>query len=204
MYLSRAKDFHAKRQYDEERTQLEQALSHDAFNADILIAMYRIPEGSEEWQQRTQQRIDALADRFRSAILLADRNYQAAPSEENKVRLALMLNQFAWLAANTDGDRSAALESSLRSLELTPDDPGYLDTLAHCYYAVGELEQAVKHQRRAVEQEPGSGQIRLQLQLFEQALRQQVADSAGGPHASVEADSHASPSVPQGSAPESP
>ncbi len=195
---------HAKRLFDEEREQLEQALSHDAFNADILIAMHRIPEASEDWRQRTQQRIDALANRFRSAILLADRNYQAAPNEESKDRLALMFNQFAWLVANTDGDLQAALESSLRSLELMPDDPGYLDTLARCYYAVGELQQAVKHQRRAVEREPGSGQIRLQLELFEKALREQETDSSGEASAAVEPNSDTSPSVPHGSASESP
>ncbi len=51
-----------------------------------------------------------------------------------------MLNQFAWLVANTQGDVQAALESSRRSLELIPDDPGYLDTLGRCYFAAGDLE----------------------------------------------------------------
>ncbi len=170
MHFSRALDHHEQGRYAEERQELEQALSFDALNADILIAMHRVPEAPDNWREQTQDRIDKLTQRFRAAILLAERNQQAAPSDESNEQLALMLNQFAWLAANTGGDLQAALSSSRKSLELIPDDPGYLDTLGRCYYALGDFENAVKYQRQAVAREPGSAQIRRQLELFEQAL----------------------------------
>jgi len=182
MHFSRALDHHEQGRYTEERQELEQALSFDSLNADILIAMHRVPEAPEDWRQQTQARIDKLTQRFRATIQLAERNQQAAPSEESNEQLALMLNQFAWLAANTDGDLQAAVSSSRKSLELVPDDPGYLDTLGRCYYAIGDLENAVKYQRQAVEQEPGSAQIRRQLELFEQELR------AGTAHQESSAD----------------
>jgi len=176
MHFSQSLDLHERKQYEQERQQLEQALRHDPVNADILIAMHRVPDAAESWRKQTQQRIDNLTERFRAAILVAERSYQVAPTDENRDELALMLNQYAWLAANTDGDCQAALESSRRSLELIPDDPGYLDTLARCYFALGDYDNAVKQQRRAVELEPHSGQIRRQLELFEQQQQKVLAE----------------------------
>ena len=175
MHFSRALDLHQRGQFEQEREQLEQALRHDSLNADILIAMHRVPQAPESWRKQTQQRIEQLTDRFRAAVLLAERSYQAAPTDDNRDQLALMLNQFAWLAANTGGDCQAALESSRKSLELIPDDPGYLDTLARCYFALGDYDQAIQQQRRAVELEPYSQQIRRQLEQFEQQQHKVLA-----------------------------
>ena len=172
MHFSRSLEFHQHGQHEQEREQLEQAVRHDPYNADILIAMHRAPGAPESWQKQTRQRIQRLTERFRRDILLAERGYQVAPTDRNRDLLALTLNQSAWLAANTDGDCRAALESSRKSLELLPDDPGYLDTLGRCYFALGDFDNALKHQRRAVELEPHSGQIRRQLELFEKEQQQ--------------------------------
>lgn len=178
MYFSRALDLHQQGQYEQEREALAQALRNDGINADILIAMFRVPAAPEDWQKQTRDQIDQLAGRFRAAILLAERNYEVVPNDDSRDQLALMLNQYAWLVANTQGDVQAALDSSRRSLELAPDDPGYLDTLARCYFAAGDLDNAIKHQRRAAEQEPHAGPIRRQLELFEKTL----AEQRGAPH----------------------
>ena len=59
---------------------------------------------------------------------------------------------------------------SHKSLEIRPDTGGYLDTLGRCYYAKGDLENAVKYQSKAVELDPHSQQIRRQLKVFQDEL----------------------------------
>ena len=154
MHFSRAlalasKDNSSSAQID----QLKLALKNDNTNADILIAMYRVPDAPEDYQKETKQVIKVTANRFRSTAALAERNFQTVPNADTREQLALMLNQYAWLVANTEGDYQTALESSRRSLDLVPDEAGYLDTLARCYYAKGELDEAIRQQRRAVELE---------------------------------------------------
>ncbi len=74
------------------------------------------------------------------------------------------------MVANTEGDYKDPLKCSQRSLELQPGEAGFIDTLGRCYYAVGDYENAVREQRRAVKLEPHSGQIGRQLEFFEKAL----------------------------------
>ena len=96
--------------------------------------------------------------------------HSEAEREEATRLLASANNQLAWLVSNTTGDFDEALRCSHRSLELAPDTAGFLDTLGRCYYAKGDYENAVKHQTRAAELEPHSGQIRRQLELFKKTL----------------------------------
>ena len=93
------------------------------------------------------------------------RRIQDDPDEETHY------NQLAWLIANTEGDFQEALRASRKAaLELRPNDPGLLDTLGRCYYALGDLENAVKYQSKAVEFNPHSGLMNKQLVLFQEAL----------------------------------
>ncbi len=152
--------------------QLQEAIKYDPDNADILIAMYRVKDPPTSWQRMTSQRIARAVSQYRSQVMLAERNYQTVPSAESRRYLALRLNQFAWLVANTEGDYRGALEASQRSVQLIGEDAGYLDTLARCYFAVKDYANALKYQRRAVQLEPHSGQIRRQLALFESLVDQ--------------------------------
>jgi hypothetical protein len=45
-----------------------------------------------------------------------------------------------------------------------------LDTLGRCYYAAGDLENAVKYQSQAVKLDQHSGQMRRQLEFFQKEL----------------------------------
>ena len=89
----------------------------------------------------------------------------------------MALNQFAWLVGNTLGEKNPqladeAIRNSRRSLEIKPDAARYLDTLGRCYYAKGDLENAVRFQREAAQLDPHSGLIREQLELFEATQKQ--------------------------------
>jgi tetratricopeptide (TPR) repeat protein len=89
-------------------------------------------------------------------------------------KLATAYNEYAWLVANTTGDFDRALARAQMANEIRPSTAGYLDTLAHCYYAKGDLDSAVATQRRANVLEPNSGAIARQLRFFEQALAQRT------------------------------
>ena len=149
--------YESLKEYEKQRASLEKAIQASPSNPDILIAMYRSPGANEAFRQRTLERIRKM-----SKAMLA----QVAEDPDNSG----LYNQWAWLISNTEGDYAEALKFSQRSLELRPDEPGLLDTLGRCYFAAGDLENAVKSQRRAVELAPHFGVMQRQLKLFEEAL----------------------------------
>ncbi|HEX3872047.1 MAG TPA: tetratricopeptide repeat protein, partial [Pirellulales bacterium] len=143
-----------------QRAELMKGVEADPLNADILIAMYRFPN-DKAMHELSLAKVRAAAEDFRSKIL-------QAPDDTKHY------NQLAWLIANTEGDYHEALRCSQKSIELlTPDSlnhGGYLDTLGRCYYALGDYENAVKEQTKAVKLEPHSGLIKRQLDTFQKAL----------------------------------
>lgn len=160
-----------------QREHLAKAIAADPEDADVLIAMKRTPGADAEWKAMTQKRVDAAVGKFRTDIQDYKRIVETAPSEIERStanrELAMASNQLAWLLGNTSTDAEEldeAIAASRRSLELRPDTAGYLDTLGRCYFSRGDLEQAVKYQRMAVNLEPFSGQIGRQLKVFEKAL----------------------------------
>ena len=175
MHFSRGLQLGEEEKYAQQKSELEKAIARDRENADILIAMYRIPDDDEPWKQKTNRLIDDLRRKYEDSIRSAEQDLRQNPDQSATRRLAQQLNQFAWLVSNTFGDYRQALKSSQRSLQLIAEDGGYLDTLARCYYALDDLENALKYQRRAVELEPNSGQIRRQLDLFESVAAERAA-----------------------------
>jgi len=163
------------------RETLLAALELEPDNVDILIAMYRA-DGDEEWQKLVRRRIQSVALMFENQIEAIKLQSQARIRfPDLGARLAQGYNQYAWLICNTEGDKKKALQYSLKSLELTPDNPAQLDTCGRCYFALGDYENAVRVQRRAVKIEPHSPPLLRQLEEFEAALaaKNREPDSAG-------------------------
>jgi tetratricopeptide (TPR) repeat protein len=155
---------------------LKKALSADPTNVDALIAMYRLDGIDESSKASVRKQIEEQIQQFDVGVKAIEQQYQRQPSPELLEALGIMLNQYAWMVGNTFGDYQLALARSTRSLEIKPDYAGYLDTLARCYYAIDDYENAVLHQRRAAELEPHEGQIVRQLEFFEKeyAARQKA------------------------------
>lgn len=160
---------HAEQQgdYQEQRQYLDKAIEFDPLDADVLIAMYHLQDADEAYREKTRKRIEAAA-------MIVEREIKQNPEA------AQNYNHWAWLISNTEGDYQKAVEYSKRSLELKPDSPSFLDTLGRCYYAAGDLENAVKHQRRAVQMHPQVHVMQKQLALFERELekRKQSTDAS--------------------------
>jgi tetratricopeptide (TPR) repeat protein len=166
-----------RQKFAEAEAQLDKAVANDPTDADALIALYRLPNQSAERQAKTRQMIESTVKLFRGQLEEYKTRVDQAPTEQFQnmanLQVALMCNQIAWLVSNTLGDYDEAVRLSQRSLEIRPEYAGYLDTLGRCYFAKGDLANAVKYQSQAVKLDPHSGQIRRQLEYFqkEQAAR---------------------------------
>ena len=163
-----------QQKFAEVEARLNQAVAKDPTDADALIALYRLPNQSDERKAKTKAMIDSTMTMFRQQLEQYKAAADQAPTGELQnvynSRVALMCNQLAWLVGNTYGDYNEAVKLSQRSLELRPDYAGYLDTLGRCYYAAGDLENAVKYQSQAVKLDQHSGQMRRQLEFFQKEL----------------------------------
>ena len=174
MHFFYAKQHLAAGELAQAREQLDQGIRHDAHDADVLIAMHRLPDADAAFRQRTKSLIAECSAYF---LALVQRWEAILPNlegtEEAVENLANSCNQYAWLVGNTGGDLDNAVRMSRRSVELMPKSASYLDTLAHCYFAQGDFENAVKHQALAVKREPHTKQLERQLAVFRKALEEQ-------------------------------
>jgi len=136
-------------------------------NIDILISMYRLDHDDPQWVGTVKTLIESKVRDTQQLIDSIERVLQRPGRRlRNDDTLAGALNQYAWLVGNTDGDKQKALQYSERSSELSPNDPEILDTLARCYYSVGQFEKALETQSKAVRLMPHSPQMLRQLDLF--------------------------------------
>ena len=171
--LFRALDYRSSGDREQELEQLMKAGEVGAEDIDLLIVMFNFSDPPEELEKMTSTAINKAAARYRNEIReFADgfESDRSANRDTYRQALATSLNQYAWLVGNTQGDVQEAIQNSRKSLRLKMGEGGYLDTLARCYYRAGQLEEAVRVQRVAVERAPHELQIHRQLDLFESAL----------------------------------
>ena len=155
----------------QQRDNMERALKEDPTDINALIGYYHLPDLTPEEKQNIVQLIKTAADNVRESI----RNAQKTPEDPREslsaeIGEATDCNQFAWLIANTEGNFDEALKYGRRAVELQPANGGIYDTLAHAYYAKGDLENAVKTEEKAHELDPHSRMIEKKLGIFKKAL----------------------------------
>jgi tetratricopeptide (TPR) repeat protein len=139
------------------RRLLEESLRHYPKEVDSLIAFHSLPDHTP------LQKAEAAA-RVTRAIEQIEEEIRALPDDANAK------NEYAWLVANTEGDVAKALGYSRQSLEDAFDNASYLDTLAHCHAAAGNLARAIRVQSLAVRHEPNSVLVRRNLERFQARL----------------------------------
>lgn len=146
------------------RRLVEQAIESLPTDVDALIALYKLPDASPDQHSETTRLIAEAVERIEEEI--------AAEAEAANPR-----NEYAWLVANTEGDRLRAVRYSKESLEISFDNSSYLDTLAHCQAAIGRLDLAVRTQSLALRNEPHGRTIRRNLERFRRLQGEQTTDS---------------------------
>ena len=82
-------------------------------------------------------------------------------------RCAGCRNDLAWLAANLDRDLDMALVNAQRAVELAPQSPGILDTLAEVQFRRGSRAEAVRLARRCIEMDGDRTLYKERLARFE-------------------------------------
>lgn len=142
-----------------------EALSFDRNDADVLIAIYRLPKLTPEQREENRKQIRESLAVFQEQI-------------QNDAEDSQGYNQYAWLVANTEGDFDLALEYSLKSVELRSESGGLRDTLAHCYFAKQDFANAVKTQEEAARMEPQSQTIKRALEKFRKAKEDSSTQSS--------------------------
>jgi tetratricopeptide (TPR) repeat protein len=173
---ARAHYFHALhygRNGDAEKRKrhLLEGLGEDQYDAEILIELFRVPDLEPSIRDRVRKFIQESADNYR-------RQMAASPDDDTPY------NQLAWLVSNTEGDFKEAIKASQRSIEIVENLPeespkheslaGHLDTLGRCYFAAGDYENAIKNQKKAIELDPHSQQMKRQLAEFEAAAKKKA------------------------------
>lgn len=174
MHLFYALHFRELGDHAREIDHLRRGSKADPEDADLLIAMHNAPQADEKFKTEASELIDDFLETANDQIrqlsgLEAQQANESTRSDYRNV-IAMVNNQFAWLACNTDRRLQQALQCSHRSLELRPNTAAYLDTLAHCYAAVGDYANAVRYQKEAVRLEPYSHQIVKKLDVFRAQL----------------------------------
>ena len=140
---------------------------------DVLIKMYRT-NGDKSWRTAVKTQLSTAEGlrlntikNYKDALKRGGLNPQKVQYE---AALAEALNNYAWLICNTEGDFEQALKYSLESLEIR-EDSAKLDTCGRCYFALGDLDNAIRVQKRALALEPHSPPLKRQLREFEQAKK---------------------------------
>jgi tetratricopeptide (TPR) repeat protein len=144
----KAKDNTAK-----QRECLEKALKFDPNDIDLLIECYQLQGQPPEFHKKIVDLVRNLTVQLHGALATSDVS-------------AGDYNNYAWLIANTEGNQDEALRCSLKSLEMAPDEAGFLDTLAQVYCAKGDLREAVNIQTKALALEPRSFALKRHLEVF--------------------------------------
>src|SRR5262245_50404708 len=169
--------FHDQGDSAEEKKHLKAAADAYFKDADVLIAMYRLPNTDDAWKAMTKEKIDLVATEYYRDVEEHRMTMDAADDERSKQLTmqyyAHYCNQYAWLIGNTYGDHQQAVKLSQEAVKICQQLPeiksnlaGYLDTLGRTFYGAGDVANAVKNQGMAVVLNPVSGQIRRQYDFF--------------------------------------
>ena len=149
------------------RQRMLAAFQDNRSDIDILIKMYRT-EGDEEWRRVVKAQLARAIRNAETGVINAEADMKRMPNQNSRINLAAAFNNYAWLVCNTEGDLELALEHSLSSLKLI-EDSAKLDTCGRCYFAVGDFDNAIRMQKRALGKEPHSPPLKRQLAEFEAA-----------------------------------
>jgi predicted Zn-dependent protease len=121
-------------------------------STEVVIALW--PELQKAGRHADAQRLLGQSLDFHEACLA---KYPDSPSLHNAI---------AWTLARCHRDLDRALALSQRSVELDPDNPAFVDTLADVYLQLGQTQKAIDLARRCVELDPVTARRKDRLKEF--------------------------------------
>ncbi|GAB5406548.1 MAG: hypothetical protein Aurels2KO_47790 [Aureliella sp.] len=143
-------------------------------NPDVVIAFREIAD-KEPYATQYKELLSGMIEQFRVSLLESERLYASTQRRDMQRSVgrtvAQKCNVLAWLLCCCEVEVEEAVQLSRRSLELAPDDPAYIDTLARCLFASGKFDAAIRTQKRAIEEAPHDRQHQQQLEMFIEARR---------------------------------
>jgi len=103
---------------------------------------------------------------------LGDKLFAAVHAELERLcrehpKIAMHRNNLAWMAARTGRRLGEALSYARSAVGLAPRSAAYRDTLAEVHFRRGEVEDAVREIRKAIELEPQTEYFKEQLARFQ-------------------------------------
>ena len=148
------------------------SIDQNSDNVDALIGLYRLalPENEQELRR---SKLKEIITNQRAKIRNDEESLKASDSRGHAFyldQLATDCNTLAWIIANTEGSKEEALFLSRRACTIHPESAELIDTLAHCYAALGRYQDAVQQQRRAIELKPHHPELKRALKRFESSL----------------------------------
>jgi tetratricopeptide (TPR) repeat protein len=162
----------------------ERAAKLDRSNVDMLVRIARLHRSRGRVNVAHRMLLKLREEHPRSAAVLFEIGmllWESGKAEESKEAFnkvleldpnsAPSMNRLAWFHAIEEKSLERGLELSKRSLELQPDTPAFLDTLAELHFRNGQAVEAVNYIQRAIKLEPGNRYFRLQLEKFRRASR---------------------------------
>jgi tetratricopeptide (TPR) repeat protein len=138
---------------DEARREIALAQAAQPGNIELPIAL--VPELERRGHKQDAARL------FEQSVAAWEKLSREYP------RCALAHNSVAWVSVCCRRNLDAALTHALRAVELTPDNPSHLDTLAEVYFQRGDKAKAVALQKRVVTLDPKKTYFRKQLARLE-------------------------------------
>jgi tetratricopeptide (TPR) repeat protein len=147
--------------------------SNDLASADKYLAML-VDQPSADSDAATEV-VDYLRHKGQTSQADAyfDRAYEAKRAQMQAYNSnAESMNEVAWLCACCDERIPEALRLAMRAVALAPENYAYLDTAASAQFAAGNIEQAIRLEKRALAMRPNDPFMRRQVNRFEEARNQ--------------------------------
>ncbi len=145
----------------------------DRYRATLFISQGNLDRALELMEQAARKNPDdaGLQTELAGLYLQQGRTTEAVEAYRHSLALdslnAPALNNLAWIYSQLGARLEEALQLSRKSLELEPDNPLYLDTIAEIYFRKRDYYQALTYLRKALDQHPPDSEYyRQKLERF--------------------------------------
>jgi len=135
--------------------QKEVALALAALPGDTITPIELIPAWDKAGRKKEAQEL------FDRCIAVQEKLCKDYPN------CAWAHNSVGWVSACCRRNLDSALEHAQKAVELAPDSPGDLDTLAEVWFQRGDKDKAVAAEKKVIEMDPKREYYRRQLQRIE-------------------------------------